>query len=443
MRSTDTRPAGRHQRRCANATVWWLATLLLAAAQLAATPAAAQEPPQFLIERITVEGVARPAAQQIVRSESRLEEAHTYTEQQLRQAVYRVKRLPFVVDADMALRRGSERGAYELVITVEGVKPVAFGLEAVGHLRGGRRLLHSSNDYVALVGTLTARRFVGGKGLLFGSFQTAVDDRDRTGSEVMQLGYTRYGLFAPGGFASIAVSSALGRDSGDNLQASLELGVPLAANHALRFGLARTWVDARGRSSGVSGLPIPTDFHFDSYQGQVSWIYDSTDDPLFATEGSRTTVDAAYAHERQRVSGGVFSGDEINNTTVLLGAQGRRYWRLTPRQSVAVDGEASHSQQGFGGNGGFGFNSRSNRFDQAALTVIHAASLWNEERRARLGDLRLETGLGASRSTTHEPAFGPDEHRTTVNLDTAVIFRNAWGLVKLGFRYIYLLRGGR
>jgi hypothetical protein len=97
--------------------------LSLALLVLAALPAAAQEEPppetaRFLIETISVEG-PKEAAANIVKAETLLRPGETYTETQLRLAIYRVHRLPFVLDANFALRKGSRRGAYELVISVQ------------------------------------------------------------------------------------------------------------------------------------------------------------------------------------------------------------------------------------------------------------------------------------------------------------------------------------
>src|SRR5688572_16956050 len=77
---------------------------------LTALPAHAQEEPapepaRFLIEKIVVEG-PKPAPANIVRAETLLKEGELYTEEQLRQAVYRVHHLPFVLDASFALRKG-------------------------------------------------------------------------------------------------------------------------------------------------------------------------------------------------------------------------------------------------------------------------------------------------------------------------------------------------
>ena len=83
-------------------------------------------PVSFVIETITVEGVGGSSAK-IVVSETLLVPGGAYTEAQLREALHRVERLPFVVEGDFSLRRGSERGRFELVITVRQTWPVYFG----------------------------------------------------------------------------------------------------------------------------------------------------------------------------------------------------------------------------------------------------------------------------------------------------------------------------
>lgn len=72
----------------------------------------------FLIEKIVVEGVGH-GSEKIVAAETLLRLGSSYTEPQLREALQRVERLPFVVQADFSLRRGSERGRFELVTIPE------------------------------------------------------------------------------------------------------------------------------------------------------------------------------------------------------------------------------------------------------------------------------------------------------------------------------------
>ena len=61
----------------------------------------------FVIERVEVTAAhARPA---IVRAETRLVAGRAYTVEQLDRAVYRVRRLPFIVDATYSLEAGQSR----------------------------------------------------------------------------------------------------------------------------------------------------------------------------------------------------------------------------------------------------------------------------------------------------------------------------------------------
>jgi hypothetical protein len=408
------------------------AILLLSCAGM---PAGAQEPPPgFLIERIVVEGLERDAARLIVLSESLLHEGRAYSEPELREAVYRVKRLPFVVDADMALRKGSERGAYELVVTVEAAKPIAYLVDMEARFNEPNVPIGADHWVIDAVGTLSARKFVGAHGLLFGSLQAHDDD---LGGEVVQLGYTRYGLFGRRGHASVAVSSALGEERAqsvtDNLQTSLELGVPLTGNHALRFDYAWTHLVF----SNIRAFPSDetASSRLDGYQGRLQWIYDSTDDPFVASEGLRVATEAAYTHQRHSVSAAdpTFAAS-VEDGVLTLGSSGRKYWRLTPRQSMALDGSAAHSQGVFVSRLGVGTTSLSGRSSKVSLTAIHAVNLWGESRRRRLGDLRFESGIGVehfgARNRTVRNANG-----TRLRAHTSLLFRHRWGLMKLSAIY--------
>jgi hypothetical protein len=71
---------------------------------------AQEEPARFLLEMITVEG-PREAAGRIIEAETLLRAGQSYTEADLGQAVARVQRLPFVLDADFSLRKGSALGS--------------------------------------------------------------------------------------------------------------------------------------------------------------------------------------------------------------------------------------------------------------------------------------------------------------------------------------------
>src|ERR1043166_10046101 len=90
-------------------------TILTLALTLFAATASAKS---FLIERIDVNAAKRiPAA--AVLAETRLDAGKTYTEEQLDQAVNRVRRLPFVVYAEGELQPGSRPDARVLRINID------------------------------------------------------------------------------------------------------------------------------------------------------------------------------------------------------------------------------------------------------------------------------------------------------------------------------------
>lgn len=411
--------------------------LALALLLTAGVRAGAEEPPTFLIERVVVEGLERESARQIVLSESLLAEGGTYSEPQLRDAVSRVKRLPFVVDADMALRKGSERGAYELVIAVEAAKPVAFALD-VDVFYFDNRYLPGGADYEELAAgaafTVSARKFVGARGLLFGSLQAYDDD---LGVATFQLGYTRYGLFGAGSYATAALSSAVGdRYDKGNLQASAQVGIPITGNHALRASAA--WTTTESRFGSYGGY---SETQFEAWRGELEWLYDSTDDPLFATSGRRVTGAGAYGSSRQthRVRHGAGNGEfdfdeRYSNDSWLVSAQGRQYWPMTPKQSLGFGAGAEHSES-------FDVTGSST---SGYVEAIHAFNVWDfAVRERRRGDLRLETVLRVDASHYASDVADYDYDTREAQLRTSLLFRNAWGVYRLGFSYVAELENRR
>ena len=407
------------------------ATLLHVGLASTLAPAAAQEPApptEFLIERIVVEGLERETARRIVLSESLLHEGRTYTEPALRDAIYRVKRLSFVLDADMALRKGSERGAYELVISVEPVKPVAFSVEA-----GGFSYSEVDGFEGSGLGTVSARKFVGARGLLFASVE-GFDDLDF--GQVVQAGYTRYGLFGgTGGYATVALASRVGGEGDyETLQSSLDLGIPLVGNHALEGGF--TWFRSEQTFADFPGAPLES--REDVYAGALFWTYDRTDDPLVTTEGLRFRLGGEYSESRSRYVLPPGVEDEFftpfDNEHLFLRAEGRNYWRLTPRQSVAAGAYLWNNQSEF----------RSGKNDELLVAgeFVHAVSLWGPARSQRLGDFRLESSVTLSQFHERETAVFDVQDSTDLYLQTSLLFRNAWGVVRLSVSYAEQLGGG-
>jgi outer membrane protein assembly factor BamA len=83
---------------------------------LLAVPLYADEP-AFFLERIEVRNQER-VSPEVVIAESRLRAGQQYSEAELRDAAVRLARLPFLLSVDFSLEKGSERGRYILVLTV-------------------------------------------------------------------------------------------------------------------------------------------------------------------------------------------------------------------------------------------------------------------------------------------------------------------------------------
>ncbi len=297
-----------------------LALLFLAVsatAQAEAQDPALDTPVRFLIETITVEGVERPATREIVAKESRVEPGTEVDEEQLRQAIFRIRRLPFVIDADFSLQRGSERGRFRLVIRIEMASSYFVDLAAGAAWNRGDSSGHNGEpDWFGAIG---ARRFVGARGYAFGSI-----DRFRN----LQVGYTQFHLFGPGSFLTAGLGTNL-KDDNAGYTLSLSAGKPLTAVQAFRF------------DSAYSG-----GFDAGSHQtASLEWLYDTTDDPLLPTRGDTISASAGYGasdFEFRFLDDTFFRSESLGWS---VGTEARRYWPLASQHSVwgePVDIEHRH-----------------------------------------------------------------------------------------------------
>lgn len=381
-------------------------------------PAAAQTPgpARFLLESLVVEGTQRDTVREIVAAESLLQTGREYTEQELREAVYRVKRLPFVLDAEFSLRKGGERGSYQLVITVEETRLLFFSADAGGVYDGDDERVGPGEDRVDWGGSASAggRWFVGSQGLVYANVQGF----DSVGPALAQAGYTRYNLFGRGGFASAALTSDVSDENdGEVYQGTLSMGIPIVGNHSLRADV--DWFRSKDDT-----------FFRDRSEGRrlaLAWIFNTTDDPLFTTSGSRVSIGAGYG-ENERES--EFDDFRVRESSDFhdFGITARRHWALTRRQSVFGELSSSWFESDYDG-GAVGSEQWTN-----AVVLGHAMDLWGFEQIERFGDFRWENSLQVVSS---ESDFFSGRFTTTdARLTTALLFRNAWGVTRLSFSYI-------
>ncbi|MFL6196760.1 MAG: POTRA domain-containing protein [Thermoanaerobaculia bacterium] len=432
-------------------------------AQEAAPPPEASA--RFLIERITVEGT-KAAAANIIRAESLLREGGSYSEDQLRQAIYKIHRLPFVLDASFSLRKGSQRGAYELVIEVQPAQWFFFD-HWLRYSRFDEPLdleesitTNMGSSFVA-GGLAGARLFVGRSGVLFAALDS---------EEGVQAGFTQYDLFHKGILASAGIS----RDDccvreilpltldptfsfwsfGRSQKTSLSLVVPLGGRQSIQGVVSERRGDAANRQEVLVGSRRQNLYLYNGdltyRRAEAKWVYDTSDDPLLPTRG----VVMSAGLEASRFSGrgleafqsspGSFEAVPVHlpsfsSEQVVAALSGIRHWSVTPRQTVSASGRVSAGRSDVDG-----LVSQSGRvlgrFDVdsygASAGVQHAVNLRRTRRVGDLMDVRLESGLevGVERTT---PDVGPSPLER-FSASVGLVFRNKWGRIRATLSYLDL-----
>ena len=442
-----------------------LVTAAAARAQEPAPPSA--EPARFLVETITVEG-ARPTAARIVEAESLLRPGESYAEADLRQAVARIHRLPFVLEVVFSLRKGSVRGAYELLIEVQQARWFFFERDNQLTFFDEPLALESlsrNETTFRWFGLIGARAFVGRSGVAFAGVSGVS----------LQAGYSHYDLFGRGILASVGYSEGLtevedplpyGIDPnlavwewGDTGKLSLSLAVPLSRDDSFHFA----WSDRRGQASarrevfGPFRLPLePLEFIDDGEltmrRGEAKWVRDTSDDPLLPTGGFTLSAGLEYvAFEARELIALRFDPDVIDppepfapppftGEQVTAAFSALRHRSLTPRQSVSAGGRLSLGRSRIENLPlGDGFLDEINLdVFGAALQARHQWRLWTRRGEAGLADLYLESGATAGVEWTSPDLATAHDPLERLELSTALVFRNEWGRIRLKLSFLDL-----
>jgi hypothetical protein len=304
----------------------------------ASTPAVlAQHPVSFVIEAIVVEGV-KHGSEKIVVSELLLTLGTAYTEAELRQALYRVRRLPFVVDADFSLRRGSERGRFELVVKVSQAWPVFFGGSAaavgVDGPFGG-----NTEWFAQIAPQIGARVFFGGQNEISATVSgsaTSQQPRFDSPNAFFDLSYRHHNVFGRHVVGTLFARKP--QSSGRGLELGASVGVPLSRVSTLDGTFLRHHVD-------FGGLPAGAGSSETSYRGLLSWRLDTTDDPFVPRQGSRLLSELSYDSAEGTYTFLPNPNDPTqpvdtasigNSQAVSVSVGGRRYWAVSTHGSLGL-----------------------------------------------------------------------------------------------------------
>ena len=447
---------------------------LFGALLLLASPAlqAQEEPARFLLERITVSG-AREAAGRIVEAETLLREGQSYSEAELAQAVSRIQRIPFVLDAEFSLRKGSERGAYELLIQVEEARRLFFDHSIRGYylpqpLDLDESITNDEQDLAAsFTGIVGFRQFIGRSGVVFAALDS---------SEGVQVGFTRYDLFGRGIVASVGYSGLLPDfccadevvpygldptfvswswgDTGQRL--SVALGVPLSQKDALHFNASRRSGEGSSRSE-LFGRFRQGDFFVSAGsnsdltldRAELKWVRDTSDDPVLPTRGTTLSGGIEWASLETGELIGFRRSDQAYLPEPLPGQESEQisaavsaahHWSITPRQTVSGRARlaaGTASLRDLPTANGSVTEDSANVYG-SSMGVRHAVRLWQARGERGFGDLFLEStaeyGI-ESTSPDLQPSLAPNPlERLEVSI--GLVFRNAWGRLRLLATYL-------
>jgi hypothetical protein len=461
--------------------IGWLCVLALSAA--VPTPARDARTdrfaePRFLIETITVDNALR-FSPHIIISESLLQTGQEYSESELRRALNRIRRLPLILDADLSLRKGTARGRYELVITVEETRRWFFGLDADVTWWGepisvsGLTTTGVTEASSALIG----RRFSSGR---HGVFFVAAGGNDGT----LQGGYTHYNLLGRNVLLGVSFAYAdcatdpdevrpqdaggegcrtevfdLGLDptfstwsiESDSWRSRLALEVPIGGARSLRLLGSYRSSDFGIRRPAFE--PDPSRFFSfsdrDELELNLSWVHNSLDDPVFPSQGVLLAAGLnlhAMTTDLAAVELGSDSVDPLPRTrateTGLL-ATGARHWPITRRQSLSARALLflGHSRIENVPTRDLRLLDDELRVWRSNLAFGHALSVYRVHDDRRWRHLRWENELELIYSATSPHFDQHDNPFTALKVGTGLTFRNRWGVFRI--RLLYMATGDR
>ena len=417
----------------------------------------------FLIEKIVVTGV-RHGSEGVVATETLLRPGSPYTEAQLREALHRVERLPFVVSADFSLRRGSERGRFELVITVVETKPVFFGgALGLGAFGDGGEI-----EWAVMASPeIGARTFFGQSGELTGTISGigAASSGSTYSEALFNVAIRHHDLFG----RRLVGTLFAGVPQPDERHAGAELAVPLTRTSVLTFGLRQT----RKRSDFEDDSPEWSWFRSTrgtSTRADAAWRRDTTDDPFAPRQGGRLQVQGSLSAGDTRVSSSHdpwsdwYSGpaeggwtEEADTRRAEGSLAVRHYWPLASRLAIG----AGASLAGFrdhedGTVFQDGVATRDFTWRESSVSGTAEIELLGELRGNRCGTDQcwwsLKTVLtGTETRWRWDPprqsgyaaptTFGGNDFSSAaLTTSVAIAIRGRWGTVRLELSYLHQLR---
>jgi hypothetical protein len=385
-------------------------------------------PGRVFIERIEVRN-AQHISPRVIVAETALREGREYSEDDVRDGVARVNRLPFLVSADFALEKGTQDGRSVLVINVREMKRLSFLVDGRGLFGdSSHRTLDydfdrpgESNDAAA------ARWFAGDRGM----FQFAMAVRRGRQSfasryTAWEIGYTRYNLFGTGAFATVNIRTPVDSVNEGRYTPQAAIGLPLTPSQTLSVEYHDTSFVRETLHLFGNDLKTQLAERVISF----AWTYNTTDQPFAPARG--TLVRIAPIHQMTdradftpipRSTNFVAYAEHLSADGVDLAAL--HYWPLSDVNSVSAGVMA-------------GLATIKDRIHPPPLLpradrrptyeIVQAGYTRN------LGSSRLELE-GRFRIEQPDLQFGTANHQHAVEASASWVRRNTWGTLRLGIGY--------
>lgn len=294
---------------------------------------------RFTIERIEVRNAERTSTN-VLAGETMLREGSEASEEEVRDGVRRLARLPFVFAADYVLQPGSDASRRIVVITVRENRPLWFLLDGrFAQVQEPVDMLdHDFPDPTA-----EWKHAAGGVRWLFrdGGLahfgMTVLRNRHlfRKNYSAYELGYTRHRILGTPLFATAIVRSPVDSLEEKTFTPEAIVGFALTPNQTLKLEYEDTSFRRDTiRIAGVDFLRLQAERNL-----AASWTFDTTSDSFAPTSGTFVKVEPfVWMGDRASFSGrpGGFDAVADHATATGVDVTAKRHWQISDVSTVSA-----------------------------------------------------------------------------------------------------------
>jgi len=427
--------------------------------------------PEFHLVAVRIEGT-QADVEGIVISELRLPLEKSYSETELFRAMVRLRRLPFVLDAEFRLEKGTEFQTYILVIDIKETKRFFIDSEA-SVFRISR---YSSPDQTEeeVLGrnrlTLGYRTFPSSQSQLYGALSPGItlSERDQEIPIRATGGFAHHNLGGGGRFFNLEAFYSEGETSfgsgeedevdGTYLGVDVLYALPLRKSQWLRFGSGARWDETSFQTRYIDFFQNQTTIQRrnndrDLLYFWADWDWNTLNDHALPTSGMRFKPGLALVRQRTNFSlSQIQKVDEesfIDNRDAIAGfLTYEQYWQFLPRSTIflrtgiRVARESVETQETFLNFGGPTAEViEKTEYDfSGGLASGYIFDIFRGVRAEKYGDFRLELAIqDAVERESFNPILGRSRREELTsgiqNVSANLIFRNYWGVLRLGVSY--------